>query len=158
MPSIKSLIHKAAEQFPAIHFVSGDDFRWSPLESTVYYDSTEPHSTDLFLHELGHATLRHNGYDRDVQLLAIETDAWSEAGRLASRFDVSISQDVAEEHLDTYRDWLHQRSTCPTCRATGQQIAADRYQCVVCLNEWRVNEAKSCQLRRYTQATKKAPN
>lgn len=158
MPSITSLVNTVLKVYPSLTVTKGDDFFWSTREQTIYYDETDPNAAHLLLHELGHALLSHRQYDRDVQLIAMESEAWEEAKRLGVRFNVAMPTDVIEDHLDTYRDWLHQRSTCPACQAIGQQVAAAQYECIVCHTRWRVNEARSCQLRRYKiKPIKKAP-
>ena len=81
--------------------------------------------------------------------------AWDKALQLAPEYDVAITDELIEESLDTYRDWLHSRSLCPHCNATGVQTATRHYQCLACHHAWRVNEARTCALRRYE--TKKRP-
>ena len=61
-----------------------------------------------------------------------------------------LNEEVIQEHLDTYRDWLHARSICPSCTANGYQISSHTYECPACLHTWRVNEARICALRRYS--------
>ena len=147
--SLHSLITAA---FPAIHFATGDEFRWSPTEQTIFYDPEDPHGMERLLHEIAHAELKHDRYDRDIELIALERDAWQHAKTvLAPRFELTISADVIEDDLDTYRDWLHARSTCPNCQATGIQTDTKQYICISCQTVWRVNEAISCGLKRYTQ-------
>ena len=78
----------------------------------------------------------------------MEMAAWGEAKRLGLDLNIDVPEDDAEDHLDTYRDWLHARSTCPNCTATGFQKNASTYACPACTQEWSVNEARICQLRR----------
>ncbi len=152
MPPNTPLHSKVSLAFPAIHFVSSSEFRWSPQENSIYYDREDPQGNERLLHEIAHAVLDHNQYDRDIELIALERDAWQHAKTvLGPQFDVTISSDTVEDDLDTYRDWLHARSTCPSCQATGIQTATKEYTCVVCQAVWRVNEAISCGLKRYTK-------
>lgn len=126
-----------------------DDFGWNPDNSTVSYD---PHHTDapsLLLHEVGHALLGHTLYERDIELLVIERQAWDKAVILGKSYAITIDPDLIEDTLDTYRDWLHSRSLCPSCGATGLQVASKAYTCPSCHQKWHVNEARSCELRRY---------
>lgn len=148
MHSTSSLIHKLSADFPTIQFVEGATFLWSPHEQTVSYDSAHPNTPALILHELSHGLLAHEAYDRDVQLLAIEAAAWEKAKTLAKHYDQPVSEEVIQNHLDTYRDWMHSRSTCPSCTAVGYQVSAKRYSCPACTTEWSVNEAKICGLKR----------
>ncbi len=148
MPSIPSLIQKISSDFPQFSFVAGDDFHWSHQDQTVTYRPDG--SVEELLHELGHATLAHTDYSRDIELLEIERAAWSAAQTVALRYQITIDDDILQDALDTYRDWLHARSTCPTCRATGLEIKKHLYHCPACRGEWRVNEARICALRRRT--------
>ena len=143
---LTSLLTRLSADFPAIQFTAGEQFSWSPEKRTIFYElSGDP---ALLIHELGHALLDHEAYTRDVQLLTLERAAWDEAKKLAPTYDITISDDTVEDALDTYRDWLHARSTCPHCGATGFQSGIATYACPACTREWVVNEARVCQLRR----------
>lgn len=149
MPLITSLATKLQADFPAFIFAAGDTFRWSPEEKTILYDKASNDEASL-LHELAHALLNHTTYLKDISLIEMERDAWSFAlERLAKKYAVSIDESTVQDSLDTYRDWLHARSTCPDCQATGVQAKTDSYKCLVCGLSWRVNEARLCALRRY---------
>lgn len=154
MHSTSSLIHKLTRDFPAVHFDAADTFFWSPQEQTVSYDPSHQDAAALMLHELSHGLLKHSEYDRDVQLLAIEAAAWDQAKELAKRYNELLSEDVIQDHLDTYRDWMHARSTCPNCTAVGYQVTSHTYTCPACTHSWKVNEAKLCGLRRTATTTK----
>ena len=158
MPSIASLLPKLVADFPGIHFQLDEDFRWSPETQTVYYSgSRDIAGTARLLHELSHGLLGHTDYSHDINLLKMERDAWVKAQQLARQYDIEISDDLIQDHLDTYRDWLHARSTCPLCTATGMQIDAETYHCVACGTDWRVNEARTCGLKRYVIHKTKTP-
>lgn len=149
MHSNNSLAAKLRISYPEFHFLEDKDFRWSPQEKTVFYRSDGDFSE--LLHELAHALLDHTTYAKDIQLLEIERDAWEYAAeKLAPLYGLAIEDDYIQGALDTYRDWLHARSCCPACDATGVQTKASHYRCVICGNRWRVNDARSCMLRRYT--------
>lgn len=149
---LPKLSAKAAQMQHLTHltFSSGEVFSWNHNACAISYDSTDEHVTEQLLHEFGHAQLNHAKYSRDIELLAMERDAWQQAVELSKELDIDIDQEVIDSHLDTYRDWLHARSLCPNCQATGIQTASYRYKCVACLNNWRVNDAKICQLRRWS--------
>jgi hypothetical protein len=149
MQLITSLATKLARDFPNFHFVPSSEFRWSPEEMTVYFDSTTDDTASL-LHELSHAQLGHRDYTKDMQLIEMERDAWKYAEEtLSNTYEVTISDNVVEGAMDTYRDWLHARSTCPECQATGVQAKKYQYKCLVCGARWKVNDARVCALRRY---------
>ncbi len=152
MRSITSLASRLQADFPQFAFVASDGFRWSPKMQTVFYDEASGDQAAL-LHELAHALLGHEGYTRDVALLELERDAWAHAQEvLAGTYDIIIDADQTEDALDTYRDWLHARSLCPGCHATGIQVKQNEYKCIVCMTRWRVNDARACALRRYKVA------
>lgn len=151
MRSISSLLHKLKTDYPDIHFMTGDTFSWLPETKTVFYVNEGPQTKALLLHEVSHGLLDHREYKRDVELLAMEAAAWEKAKELAKLYHFPVNENVAEDHLDTYRDWLHARSTCPNCTATGYQTGRDTYSCPACNADWRVNEARVCELRRYKQ-------
>lgn len=148
MPSTASLIVKLRTDFPQFQFTPGSEFRWAPHETTVYYKEDSTDSASL-LHELSHALLEHRAFTRDIQLIIIEQTAWHHAQKvLGPLYAVEIRGEQVEDSLDTYRDWLHARSTCPTCTATGAQIKQLLYSCVACHTKWKVNDARICELRR----------
>lgn len=152
MPLNTPLHKRISEAYPDLHFVTSEEFRWSPNDQTIHYDESDPQGDERLLHELAHALLGHSKYERDIELIALERDAWHHAKTvLALEFDASIDSNTIEDDLDTYRDWLHARSTCPNCRANGIQTATKEYTCVACQTIWRVNEAISCGLKRYTK-------
>lgn len=153
MPSTPSLIRKLQADFPALTFKEAEDFSWTADDHTVSYVPKEPQVQGLLLHEVSHGLLNHSEYRRDVELIAMETAAWERAKDLAKTYDVPLNEELIQDNLDTYRDWLHDRSTCPECTATGYQTDKATYACPACSHNWRVNEARICQLRRYSLRT-----
>jgi hypothetical protein len=148
MHSTASLIQQLKTAYPQFYFKPGTEYAWSPALQTVFYtDSDVPNDAQL-MHELSHGILDHNDYARDVELLAMERGAWDMALSLADQYKVTISDDTVQSALDTYRDWLHARSTCPHCQATGLQTKQKSYNCLACHRTWNVNEARICGLRR----------
>jgi hypothetical protein len=149
MHSTNWLLPKLQDAYPQLTFTESNRFAWSPDAQTVYFDSNDTSNTDLLIHELAHGLLGHHDYSKDIELVAMESQAWDKALELAALHHISISDDTIQDNLDTYREWLHARSTCPSCEATGYQSGKNAYSCVACSNEWRVNEARLCALRRY---------
>ena len=149
MPSTTSLIQQLKKDYPQFNFKKAKRFLWSPSDATVYYTHTDDGYAFL-LHELSHGLLDHAEYRRDVDLIAMERAAWDKAVELAPAYGLAISEDTVETTLDSYRDWLHARSTCPNCTAIGLQTKQHTYACPACHHNWRVNEARVCALRRYT--------
>lgn len=148
MPSTHLLLKALKSDFPQFTFLPANQTYWNPDSMTVFYDTYVSYAE--LLHELAHALLGHTEYRRDIELIEIERDAWNHAIRqLAPMYDVVIDREVAETALDSYRDWLHVRSACPECAAIGIQSTHQTYRCLACRSTWRVNEAKTCALRRY---------
>lgn len=149
MPSLSSLISRLKKDYPHLVFTPAEEFRWSPTEQTVYIASYSLDSPAFCLHEVSHALLGHEKYQHDIDLLKFERDAWAFASNtLGPRYGITITDEVIQDNLDTYRDWLHARSTCPHCSATGIQQKSQQYHCVACGQTWKVNEARLCRLRR----------
>ncbi|AGL62401.1 hypothetical protein L336_0699 [Candidatus Saccharimonas aalborgensis] len=140
---------KASKDNP-LNFTKGTTFGWDYSTHTVTYDPSRRKCDAYLLHEVGHAILGHQGYQTDTQLLEMERAAWDKARELADMYQIIIDDSDIEESLDTYRDWLHSRSLCPHCNSTGLQAASNHYRCAACQHEWRVNEARTCALRRYS--------
>lgn len=150
MEQITLLIEKLKSKSPDVTFVAGDEFGWSPKTKTVTYSESSPEMEAYLLHEYGHALLDHDAYERDIDLIAMERDAWKTAQETASHYNLTIESGAIEGALDTYRDWMHARALCPACDATGIETSKHEYTCIACRNRWHVNEARRCALRRYT--------
>jgi len=148
MPSIISLASHLQTDFSLFRFTASNEFRWSYSERTIFYDIASDDTASL-LHELSHAILNHQTYRRDIELIEMERDAWRRAVILGQKYNVVITTDDIEDSLDTYRDWLHSRSTCPSCKATGIELKRRQYSCIACNVRWNVNDARICALRRY---------
>lgn len=155
MQSINSLINQLKRDYPDFAFLPADEFWWSAAAQTIYYNPHAVNCHAFCLHELSHALLGHSGYLHDITLLKLEQDAWEYAkNTLSSRYKVSISEDIIQDNLDTYRTWLHARSVCPHCETTGLQTHGQQYRCLACGHAWRANEARQRALRRYNVTTK----
>jgi hypothetical protein len=135
--------------FPQYAFIKSDDFHWSPAQKTVFYSQLEQ-IEDMWslLHELAHGELGHHSYGLDIELVGLEVAAWEYATQhLANRYGLTVDENYLQDHLDTYRQWLHARSTCPNCGQNGLQTK-NTYSCLNCRCLWRANEARMCSLRR----------
>ncbi len=157
---MRTLIKKLPKDFPALTFEPGADFCWSPKTKTVVYATTVEDETVAawsLLHEVAHALLDHNRYGSDFELLHLEAAAWHKAAELAKAYDYMIDGDHIQDCLDTYRDWLHQRSTCPVCGTTSLQETSRKYRCHNCSTSWTVTASRFCRPYRRLQQTKKPP-
>jgi hypothetical protein len=141
------LLHTLKRDHPQLVFAPGKVFMWSPTQQKVFYTQRPadgaPSEWSL-LHEVGHALLGHHAYRSDVQLLKMEVAAWHRAEALAKAYGIHIEPDYIQDCLDTYRDWLHRRSTCPTCGTTSLQTDSTTYQCHNCHTRWHVSRSLLC--------------
>lgn len=144
---MQALLHKLAADFPAISFRPGEKSSWSPDDKVIVYKpqraNEDPEIWSL-LHEVGHATLDHTSYTTDLELLKLEAAAWQKAQELATKYGYSIDNDHIQNCLDTYRDWLHRRSTCPACGNTSLQENSRQYSCFNCATKWSVSTSRFC--------------
>jgi hypothetical protein len=152
---MKTLLKKLRHDFPALSFTQGPRFVWSPVTHQVLYKkSVEPDDTTAIwalLHEVGHAVLGHGKYGTDFELVQLESAAWVEAEKLAKRYDHEIDPEHIQDCLDTYRDWLYQRSTCPACTVCSLQTDSKTYTCFNCGTVWRVSKSRLCRAYRRKQ-------
>jgi len=155
---MRSLVNRLASDFPEFSFTQASGFWWSAQHRTIHFDAEHSNAQAFLFHELSHALLDHRHYVYDIDLIKLERDAWNYAQHtLAAQYNDTIGDDVVQDNLDTYREWLHARSTCPDCHTSGLQTKQQTYRCFGCGHEWRVNEARLCALRRYTLQTKERP-
>lgn len=142
---MEKLISKLRADHPYLVFRPGLAHCWSPERSQIFYeDGGKEHSVEGLLHELGHARLQHKGYASDLELLQKEVNAWEEAKRLAGVYGVTFSDDHMQDCLDTYRDWIYKRSTCPQCLSAGLQKDERHYHCLNCSHIWGVTASRFC--------------
>ncbi|MGH7237293.1 MAG: hypothetical protein ACREGF_02045 [Candidatus Saccharimonadales bacterium] len=153
---MNQLINRLVDDFPQFTFKFGQNFHWSPVQQQISYNSGALKSSKgiwALFHELGHATLGHKSYKYDFELLAIEIAAWQKALELAKKYGQKISQDHVQDCLDSYREWLHCRSTCPACLNRSVQQNSGEYSCFNCHNVWQVSASRFCRPYRKTKFT-----
>jgi hypothetical protein len=146
-PSLSTLIPRIAADYPALEFVEGNRFSWHAGKKYISFKRAGPdgeHSMWALLHELGHALLSHTSYRYDIELLQLEASAWEKACDLATAYGIKIDDDYIQDCLDTYRDWLHMRATCPTCLSRSLQTSPQHYYCLNCHTEWSVTRSRLC--------------
>jgi hypothetical protein len=151
---MQELIAKLTAAFPDVRFNAGKQFCWSPETGEVFYKRNDKRPTAPWslLHETGHALLEHASYKADFELLRLEIAAWEKARELARELGITIDEDHIEDCLDTYRDWLHKRSICPTCTTKClQQSDYVHYRCFNCHTVWRVTGNRFCRAYRSTK-------
>lgn len=146
--SISSIINQLSKRYPQLEFIEGENFAYSPPHKVVYAPGS-PDDSYILLHEIGHYSLERSDYSSDIELVTIESAAWQEAMIIASTLGITIPDEIIQHSLDSYREWMHRRSLCPSCKSTGIETSRSMFHCLACTNEWRANEARSCQLRRW---------
>lgn len=152
---LTTLVHDIARDFPAITLVKGDTFAYSPVDNTIQYETSTPDWQYYLLHELGHALCGHTDFHLDIDLLKMEREAWERSHQLTHRYHLPPPPtEIVESALDSYRDWLHKRSSCPTCRQSGIQKKTSTYTCLICNQQWSVTKEKVCRPYRKKVAKK----
>ena len=151
---MEKLLASLRRDFPDLAFAPSDIFSWSSRKQTVNYAKVpaDPvHAVWSLLHEMGHALLNHTTYQTDFELVKMEAAAWDRAAALGKKYSHIIDVDHIQDCLDTYRDWLYQRSKCPRCTVTSLQKDMHTYSCYNCDTEWRVSRSKLCRPYRLLQ-------
>ena len=117
--------------------------RFSYRHGTIFIGPPQHNFALLALHELGHALSGHTDYNLDVERLKIESEAWERAKTVYQHYQKTApellastpwDEDFVQDSLDTYRDWLHQKSLCKTCGLTRYQTKDGQYHCPNCEN------------------------
>lgn len=129
----EDLFDRIKSDYPDLKFISGKKFAFRPPR-TIVVGPDELWSDLLLLHELGHATLGHRDYAVHIDRLRMESEAWERARELAEKYGVEFDDGLAQDELDTYRDWLHKKSRCPRCGLTRFQSPDGAYHCPLCEN------------------------
>ena len=129
----QALLSRLQSDYPNFRFKSGAKFAFRP-PSTIIVGPTETRDDLLLLHELGHALSRHQDFTSDVARLKMERQAWTKAHQLAKKYALPWDEDFVEDQLDSYREWLHRRSSCPKCGLTCYQTPDGIYHCPKCEN------------------------
>jgi hypothetical protein len=156
--SSQSFISLLAQDYSDFKFQPGKQDHWSPRIKTITYNPEEPIEKLFYgvLHELAHALLDHSTYSSDFELVKLETEAWKLAAEIGKKYKVDISDDHIQNCLDTYRDWLHRRSACPTCGTHVLQKDLQNYLCYNCQTSWQVSSGRFARPYRKTLKTKNA--
>ncbi len=125
------------KDFSQYKFFNGKRFTFRPPRTIIlepaedFLEMPEKYKLSV-LHELGHAISEHKFYATDPERLKMEREAWEKAKGLCSRYGVVYDTEYAEEELDTYREWLHQKSKCSECGLTRYQTKDGQYHCPGC--------------------------
>lgn len=149
------LLSRVKGLFPSLQFINSDIFYWSSDENAVYFNSKLLNSGEgvhSLLHETSHGLLHHQSFAYDVELLKMEIEAWTHAKGLLRKFGIEPETERIEQCLNTYRDWIYERSICPCCNQTGIQQSDQSYRCIACLSAWKVPVNQNCRIVKIRQS------
>lgn len=140
----EKFINRIKADYKQFNFRPGKHEHWSPKTNTITYSLEENYEELKYglLHELSHALLDHNNYHSDFELLKLETEAWELAAKIGKKYGVKLDDEHIQDCLDTYRNWLHRRSTCPVCGMHVFQKNSKTYQCFNCHAIWSVSSGR----------------
>ena len=144
----REFVERLDRDFPEV------EFRWNRPKfsyqmqngkKVVFLGGPQPNFSLLALHELGHALCGHESYDTHIARLKIESEAWERANTVFLNYQKQAQdnpdlarilpewdEDFVQEKLDTYREWLHQKSKCKKCGLTMYQTKDGKYHCPRC--------------------------
>lgn len=145
------MVDQILADYTQFSFNASDQFMWSPMTATIHFDRNNlDHVSGVWslMHELGHALLSHQGYEHDIDLIKLERAAWDKAVELSQHYQIEINEDHVENCMDSYRDWLKSRSTCPDCDNVSLQTETATYRCFNCGCSWQVSASPICQVQR----------
>jgi hypothetical protein len=147
LTQLDALLERIASDYPDLQFIESAHFSWHAGKKHVSYKKNSKNTLrDMLalLHELGHAILEHKDYKHDIELVQLEVAAWDKAQELANTYGLEMDDEYIQDCIDTYRDWLHLRATCPTCYARSLQASTSRYKCFNCQSSWQVSRSRLC--------------
>ena len=128
---VSNLLTTLKNTYPNFNFRAAKKFSFRPPR-TINYVEDAPEFNSLILHELGHAILEHRNFKTDIERLKMERAAWDKAEEIARELNILINTELIEAELDTYRDWLHQKSRCKKCGLTRFETPDGVYHCPNC--------------------------
>lgn len=144
------LLAKLTQDFPELRFVLGRKFMFRPtrtivIEKTIFEQKNESgragkkvddlcKNEQIFydlrlLHEVGHALLEHKNCSNELDRIKKERSAWEKAQALSYIYNIAYDKEFVEAELDSYRDWLEQKTRCPEC---GMVRCRDHKGCLRC--------------------------
>lgn len=125
------LLETLKNTYVEFNFRPSKRFSFRPPK-TIYFVQDDENFDSLILHELGHALLGHRDFKTDIERLKMERAAWEKGREVAKNLKITLNEELIETELDSYRDWLHQRSKCYKCGLTRYQTPDGKYHCPKC--------------------------
>lgn len=148
--ALREIISFIKSTYPTVKLEASESFRWAPEEGKIYFNPESKNALLSLLHETGHMLCGHKNYYSDIGLLRMEVAAWEKAKLLAVDLGLKIDEDHIEKCLDSYRDWIYRRSSCPLCTQAGIEQKVGVYTCINCQNKWQVSKSRFCRVYRKT--------
>lgn len=130
--TVRELVAKLTADYPELRFRVGKKFMFRPPRTVVVEVGGASEWGLQLLHEVGHALSGHRDFRTDPERIKMEREAWERARGLAETYNIRYDEEFVEGALDTYRDWLHQRSACPECGLTRYQTQDGQWHCPGC--------------------------
>ena len=131
-----TFLAKIRGDYPEVRLVNGKRFSFRSPRTVVFVDTNKGSEVDsaplLLLHELGHFLTGKWDFKTEVERVKIEVMAWEKARELAPSYGVFADEDLIEAELDSYREFLHQKSRCPDCGLTRFQTPDKIWHCPKC--------------------------
>lgn len=131
-----AFLESLKKTYPDFTFRPGRKFLFRP-KTSIYYLEANNNFRLLLLHELAHALLGHFSYKKSLERLKIERDAWEKTRELCKTHSVPFDEDLAEAELNTYRDWVHQKTLCKVCGSTCLEVSSESLFCPFCQKEYK---------------------
>ena len=140
LPTSSSFLLKIVADFPDFSFRPGKKFSFRPPK-TIFYpkdynleklDSKSSYFKLSLLHEIGHALSKHHSFDTCAKRVKMEVEAWEKARFLTKKYQLKVDEDFIESELDSYRNWLYQKSKCPRCSLTRFETPDGNWHCPCC--------------------------
>ncbi|MDO4507938.1 MAG: hypothetical protein Q4B65_00900 [Candidatus Saccharibacteria bacterium] len=128
-----TFIQKLKTDFPEFDFREGVRFSFR-FPKTIQIDPETKNGELLALHELGHALLGHKDFKTKIERLKMECAAWEKARELAMEYGVEFDDELMQDELDSYRDWLDKKMRCPKCGLTRYEDKNGECHCPRCEN------------------------
>ena len=132
-----TLVERIRRDYPELRVKQGKRFSFRPPRTVNFELPTDAAGNDYklqLLHEVGHALSGHRDFGTDPERIKMEREAWEKARELCGIYNILYDEGFVEVALDTYRDWLHQRSKCKDCGLTRYQTPDGAYHCPRCEN------------------------
>lgn len=147
------LLAKLRQDYPQLKFMTGRKFMYRPprtivIEKQVFEQKIDTENVTDFrnhpcnseqnfynlrlLHEMGHALLEHKNCSDEIDRIKKERSAWEKAQALSYIYSVPYDKEFVEAELDSYRDWLEQKTRCPECGMTRYCDKKGNLRCPGC--------------------------